>query len=36
MPVPEASMHEHHGMVPGKDDVRFAGQILAVDTETKP
>lgn len=35
VPVPEATMHEHHGLVFWKDDVGAAGKFLHVQPETK-
>lgn len=32
--MPEAAVNEHHGPVPGEDDIRRARQILATETKT--
>ena len=34
MPMPEAPMHEDHGLVLWQDNVGFAGQGVDVDAET--
>ena len=35
MHVPEASMHEDYFVVPGKDQIRSAREVSAVQTKTK-